>query len=121
MLPGTALALILVKDPSSSILFHLALGIASTCLVASANYVLNEWLDRDFDRHHPTKKLRPSVRNDIRGHIVYLEYAVLASVGMIIAATLSQQFFLLSALLLIMGILYNVRPFRTKGFFGCPF
>lgn len=34
-------------------------GFAAFCLAASAGYVLNDLLDRDADRRHPQKRLRP--------------------------------------------------------------
>ena len=33
-----------------------------TCMIASANYVINEWLDARFDKYHPTKKNAPWCR-----------------------------------------------------------
>jgi 4-hydroxybenzoate polyprenyltransferase len=83
-------------------------------LVASANYVINEWLDREFDRHHPVKHQRPSVSSVLRPSWVYLEYAMLALIGLGLAYCISLQFLVFSIALLVMGLLYNVRPFRTK-------
>lgn len=42
MLPGTALALIIVPIRYSYLYFTLMLGLLSTCLIASANYVVME-------------------------------------------------------------------------------
>lgn len=38
-----------------------AAGVAALCFsfVASATYLLNDWLDREADREHPSKRLRP--------------------------------------------------------------
>ena len=55
MLPGTAIAVVLTGIPVDFL--KLMVGIASACLVASANYVLNEWLDAEFDRFHPVKRI----------------------------------------------------------------
>ena len=38
---------------------HAALAFVAFCLAASAVYVYNDWIDRDSDRHHPEKRLRP--------------------------------------------------------------
>ena len=35
---------------------NIFLGILSICLLASSNYVINEWLDAEFDKFHPEKK-----------------------------------------------------------------
>src|SRR5262245_26695197 len=40
------------------ILLPILWGVATTCLVASSNYVLNEILDAPTDRHHPVKRHR---------------------------------------------------------------
>ena len=114
MLPGAALALIV--DPQSGIgsLPALVLGVVSTCLVASANYTINEYLDGEFDRHHPTKSARPTAQGRIRPQFVILQYAVLIATGLGLASLLNPVFFFASVFLLIMGVLYNVKPIRTK-------
>jgi len=114
MLPGIALAWVLTHSTSPHLLLAIPVGIFSTCLIASANYVINEWLDREFDRHHPAKKLRPSVAGHLSATTVYLEYALLMAAGLALAAWISIQFLVLSAVLLLMGVLYNVQPFRSK-------
>ena len=114
MLPGIALALILTHIPVSEAIVPSIIAILSTCLVSSANYVINEWLDKEFDRHHPIKKDRPSAVGNIQGKYVYLEYILLISIGLGLASLLNKEFLMFSIALLIMGGLYNVKPFRTK-------
>ena len=69
MLPGVALALVLTGIPFQQALLPLILAVISTCLIASANYVINEWLDAEFDRHHPVKKHRPSAVGNIQAQV----------------------------------------------------
>jgi 4-hydroxybenzoate polyprenyltransferase len=114
MLPGAALALILTDDAFAPVLVHLLFGVVSTCLIASANYTINEWWDAEFDRHHPVKRFRPSAAGRVLATAVYVQWLVLAVVGMTIAATISTNFLLFSGLLLAMGLVYNVKPLRTK-------
>ena len=40
-------------------LLRLLVATVATCLICSANYVLNEVLDSEYDRHHPVKCTRP--------------------------------------------------------------
>jgi len=40
-------------------LVYVILGVACFSAMASAIYILNDWRDRDVDRLHPTKRLRP--------------------------------------------------------------
>ena len=65
MLPGAALAFVLSGDMPASAVGALLLGIVSTCLIVSANYTINEWLDAPSDRHHPVKRHRPSAAGRI--------------------------------------------------------
>ncbi len=114
MLPGMALALILSDISIDQALWPCLIALLSTCFIASANYVINEWLDAEFDRHHPLKQQRPSVAGNIQGKYVYLEYVLLICLGLGLAVQLTVEFLIFSVLLLIMGLLYNVPPFRTK-------
>lgn len=115
MLPGAALAMVLANQVGfGTEMLYLAIGVVATCLIASANYTINEFLDAEFDRHHPVKKHRPSAAGLVTARFAYSQWAVLSVLGLAIAATLNLQFFLCAFALLIMGLAYNVRPFRTK-------
>jgi len=59
IVPGAVGALILGVNIDQGILRRLVVGFVSACLIASANYVINEWLDAEFDRYHPLKCQRP--------------------------------------------------------------
>ena len=73
MLPGAALAFVLSGGVAPAPVAWLLLGIVSTCLITSANYTINEWLDAPFDRHHPVKRHRPSAAGRISGRLVWLQ------------------------------------------------
>lgn len=115
ILPGTAAAFLLVREDAAQLtVFRLLVGLLATSLIASANYVINEWLDAPYDKFHPTKKFRPVVSEDMKGSLVYTEYAILAALGLLLSFLINPLFLYMELWLLIMGILYNVRPFRTK-------
>jgi len=114
MLPGIALAVIFTNAPLADIIWPSIIGILSVCFTASANYVINEWLDAEFDQHHPVKKNRPSVGGRLQAKYVYLEYCCLIVVSLSLATLLTTEFMIFSVALLIMGIIYNVKPARTK-------
>ncbi len=114
MLPGVALAALLTQTELSAFFPTLLIAVFSTCLVASANYVINEWLDREFDRHHPLKSTRPSAAGRLEAKFIVLEYIILCAIGLGLATQVSTEFLTFSILLLAMGIAYNVKPFRTK-------
>lgn len=93
---------------------NIVLGFASACMIASANYVINEWLDAPFDAKHPKKQSRPAVRTAMDPMIVYVEYALLIAAGLLFAFWIGPMFLLTAAIFAVAGFLYNVRPFRTK-------
>jgi decaprenyl-phosphate phosphoribosyltransferase len=117
IIPGIAFAAILVGNISvQALIINFVAGFLSTCLIASANYVINEWLDAEFDKYHPTKKYRTAVLMNLKARYVYIEYAILAVSGLIVSYIISWPVFLMELWLLLMGIIYNVRPIRSKEF-----
>lgn len=60
IVPGVVCGIYLTKDIVSlsigSLLLSFLLGLLGTSLIASANYVINEYLDAEFDKFHPIKK-----------------------------------------------------------------
>ncbi|MCM1049025.1 MAG: UbiA prenyltransferase family protein [Clostridiales bacterium] len=113
--PGVMLALLIVQDSRGQFhLLNIIIGFCATCMIASANYVINEWLDADFDKFHPTKKNRPVVTGNMKLKYVLAEYFLLASLGITFALFINRYFIMAEIWLLVMGIIYNVKPFRTK-------
>jgi len=85
------------------------------CLVASANYGINEVLDTETDRHHPHKKFRAIPAGRISARLVLVLSSALYLLGLGLIARLHNPMLTLSlALLAVSGFLYNVRPFRFK-------
>ena len=114
ILPGIALALLLRPRPLQEVLTDVALGLISAALLASANYVLNEWLDAQSDRHHHSKSKRPAVAKRLSPAVVVCEYLALVAIGLGLAWALSVPYLVVSSLLLVSGLVYNIRPVRTK-------
>ena len=66
ILPGVVCALFMVKESDvNDIILPLILGLLGTSFIASANYVINEWLDAGTDQYHPTKKIRPGMSTEL--------------------------------------------------------
>lgn len=115
ILPGIVFAVVLIDQPDlTGIVLRVILGFIATCFIASANYIINEWLDAEFDKFHPTKKNRPAVASTLKAKYVYLMYALFAAIGLGCAYFTSIYVFFSELLLLVMGIVYNVKPMRTK-------
>jgi len=99
---------------SARLVGTLPLGLVATCLAASANYVVNEWLDARSDQFHPLKKNRPSVLGSVTRGGVVIEYLALAFAALTLALHIGIPFALTTAILLLAGLIYNVPPIRSK-------
>ena len=116
IVPGIICAALLAKENfvPENFFANIFEGFIATCLIASANYVINEYLDAEFDKHHPTKKFRAAVKETMSGKIIFLLWLALTILGLSIAALVNKYFFAMTAWLWLMGIFYNVKPIRTK-------
>lgn len=118
MFPGCALAVAFGEKVEVGIDFRLLgsifLAFVALCFASSANYVINEWLDRSFDRLHPLKKYREAAQADLSPTAISFQYLLLISITVVISLSLNTWINLFLATLLIMGVLYNVRPIRLK-------
>lgn len=93
---------------------NIALAVAATCLIASSNYTINEILDAPRDRNHPSKQARPIPAGRIWIPAAYAQWVLLAMAGLGLASQVNTAFFWSGTSLLVMGLLYNVPPVRTK-------
>ena len=115
ILPGFVAAIFLTHTQfTAGVFLKLFLGFFATCFIASANYVINEWLDAEFDKYHPTKKYRSVVSENVDGRVVWVLWGCLTVLGFLLSFLVNIPFLLMSIWLWVMGILYNVKPFRTK-------
>ncbi len=115
IIPGIVIAILLTDFTfSSDLIIRFIFGFMATCFIASANYVINEWLDAEFDKFHPTKKFRPVVSENMKLSFVLIEYALLIVLGICCSLYVGKVFTCMEIWLLIMGVLYNVKPIRTK-------
>ncbi len=95
-------------------MLNIAVAVAATCLIASSNYTINEILDASRDRSHPSKQSRPIPSGRIWLPAAYIQWVLLGIVGLAIASQINTAFFWTGASLLMMGLLYNIPPIRTK-------
>ena len=116
VIPGIVFAMGLSRETYyvDTIIFNIIVGMISTCLIASANYTINEWLDAPFDRFHPIKKNRPAVSAGVKAKGVYIQYVILLIAGLSTAWAVSIEFASVMAVLAMMGVVYNVEPLRSK-------
>jgi len=114
ILPGIMLAYLLRGVHTDSLGVSVGLGFFAAICVASANYVINEWLDRNFDKFHPTKSQRPAVQRRLRRNFVLLEWLGLLGIGLVCAFAASKTMFLIAGTFALQGVVYNVPPIRMK-------
>ena len=114
ILPGIVLAFLLRGDQGEALILNIVAGFAAAVCAASANYVINEWLDRDFDRHHPEKSERAAVQVALDRRVVYLFYGLLALAALMLSALVNTAFGIITVCFLLAGVVYNVPPLRSK-------
>lgn len=115
IIPGIVVGLFLTDVSMADINWlKFILGFLGVSCIASANYVINEWLDAPYDKFHPTKKNRPVVTENMSFKWVLVEYFAFIIAGLGLSYLVNRWFLITSAVLLIMGFFYNVKPFRTK-------
>lgn len=115
VLPGIVAAI--GSDPghiASGLWIRVLLGLASICLVASSNYVINEVLDAPSDRFHPVKRARPVPSGLVNVPLAYVQWLVLMIVGVGIGLQISRSFAITVFALWVMGCVYNIPPVRSK-------
>lgn len=117
IIPGVVFAMIMSgAGPAdyTALAERLLICLVVAMALSSANYTINEWLDAPFDATHPTKRARPAVRTAMSPTIVFAQYILLTTVGMLAAHTLGFSFSTTAAVFAIFGVIYNVRPIRAK-------
>ena len=114
IVPGIALAWLLRGIQNQGWFADVALGLVAAVSIASANYVINEWLDREFDQFHPTKSQRSAVQRALKGELIFLQWLALTCVGLGCAFASSPVMFAVALIFGLQGIVYNVEPLRSK-------
>ena len=105
--PGFLFAYILIgSELNLTHLISFITAFVAVSLIASANYVINEWLDAEFDKFHPTKKNRSVVTEDVKGSIVWILWGVLTCAGFCIGQLINFYFLMMLVWLWVMGIGY---------------
>ena len=115
MIPGIVLAFLFTEiTPDLNLFINIITGIIAACLIASANYTINEVLDAPYDKEHPVKKNRPVPSGQVNIKFAYVQYFLLVIAGLAVSYSLNIMFLLSGVLLLVMGLIYNVSPVRSK-------
>jgi len=85
------------------------LALTSFCLAASAVYLVNDTADREVDRLHPTKRLRPIASGALPVPVALSSAGVLATLAVLVGWLADPQLAVLVAAYLALQVLYAVR------------
>lgn len=115
-------AALFVLDPTAlsrlgpaAIALRVAGAFLLTWAVSTANYIINEIADAPFDVHHPTKRNRPLASGAVRKAPLLLWATAIGGASLALAWLLySRRFFLGLFALVLAGLVYNIKPARTK-------
>jgi len=83
------------------------LAFVAFCLLSSGTYVFNDWMDREEDRRHPEKALRPIAAREIRARTVLLLIVICWAAGLDLGVVLGWKFALLGAGYLVLQLAYT--------------
>ena len=97
--------------------FHFSLGdVINTmmvftlfCLLASAIYVFNDYMDTEEDKQHPTKKFRPLASGKISKNSAKVLIIFLAMISLISAYLMNLNLFIVFVLYFTLNIAYSLK------------
>jgi 4-hydroxybenzoate polyprenyltransferase len=84
-------------------------GMAAFCICASGVYMLNDLLDMESDRHHPTKRRRPFASGKIPITHGFLAVAAAMVVSAGLALSVNWRFAAVLAVYYLLTVLYSLR------------
>lgn len=93
---------------STIIVIQVLVGIAVFCLVASAVYIINDYLDREADRAHPLKCQRPLAARTVAVPVALCLSAALLGGGLVLGMLLSPGFGTLLLVYLGLNLAYSL-------------
>ncbi|MHB1294486.1 MAG: decaprenyl-phosphate phosphoribosyltransferase [Anaerolineae bacterium] len=92
----------------ASLLFLTVLGFILFCLISSAIYLINDLIDVEKDRVHPTKRLRPIASGALPRRVAMVAAAVMLLGGLPAAFLLSPGFGRVALLYVVLMIAYDL-------------
>lgn len=79
------------------------------CLLASGIYIFNDYNDRDEDRRHPKKKMRPLAKGSIKAKSALTVWILLTMTGLLGAWLLDMSMLYLALFYLVLNISYTIK------------
>jgi len=95
------------------VLLQAVFAFVAFSLCASAVYILNDLLDIDADRHHPTRRLRPFAAGELPLPAGLIAFPLLFAVSAVLAAQLPARFVAVLGIYVILTTSYSLRLKET--------
>jgi len=96
------------------------LGFVALCLISSANYILNDFINLDEDRKHSDKRLRPLASGNVSLKEGLIVAFIIAVISLILGMYLSKGFFYMLLLMFFLTQIYSLY-FRKEIFLDVLF
>ena len=93
-------------DYENNLLWPSLIAFLSFCLISSAIYLLNDCIDIESDRNHPTKYKRPIAAGHISKRLALLISFILSNLSIILALIISRDLFFVIFIYLFIQICY---------------
>ncbi len=102
-------ALIFDRQLTNPVAFlHTLAGFILFCLISSAVYIINDVMDIEADRNHPTKRLRPIASGKLPISVARLAVGVILMVVLPLAYLLSPYFAVIVLVYFLLNLAYSV-------------
>lgn len=93
----------------TSYIWHSILAFISFSLVASSVYIINDYVDIERDRKHPTKKNRPLASGKISKAAAILTLCILLAISLTIGWTLQIKFLVVLLVYFLLNVGYSIQ------------
>jgi len=97
-----------INKVSIAMLAKTFVGFILFCLVSSCVYILNDYMDREADRNHPTKRFRPMASGQLNPQLALTLGILLLVFSISVALYISITFGLLLILYFVMNVMYSI-------------
>ncbi len=87
--------------------WSVAWGFLAFCCIASSIYILNDFRDREEDKKHPIKRMRPLASGAIKPATAMIIFALLVITGMGLAYWIRDKFLFVLSIYFVMNIAYS--------------
>jgi len=93
----------------AEVVLRTCIAFVAYCCMASAVYILNDYKDREADREHPVKRLRPLAAGTIKTSTAFILMGSLVVLGFLLSILLGKSVFYLLTAYVFINVLYSFK------------